>query len=208
MNLAAYGSMDDGIAQGNRRFLVGVGISIAVHVLLLFAYRHTGTSMPVFEPEPTPIEVSIRPLPPPPPPPRVEEPPPPRTAKAMAAPRSARKSAPKRVIAVPESEQAPSPDPFVMQQAEEPAPAPAADGVPKFSMDAAKQTARELAKHHKLGREGTALAQFPEPPLETESKYAKAISKAKRRNCKDDLPGGLLAPLFLMMDKKDSGCKW
>jgi hypothetical protein len=37
---------------------------------------------------------------------------------------------------------------------------------------------------------------------------ARAISSAKRRDCKDGLPGGLLGPLLLLMDKKDSGCKW
>ena len=41
-----------------------------------------------------------------------------------------------------------------------------------------------------------------------QGELAKAISKAKRRNCKDGVPGGLLAPLFLAMDKKDHGCKW
>jgi hypothetical protein len=110
------------------------------------------------------------------------------------------------LIAVPQAEQEAPPDPFVVQQPEEAAP-PGSES-PKFDMHAAKQTARELAGQTKLGREGTALAQFPDPPLETESKFAKAISEAKRRNCKDGLPGGLLAPLFLMMDKKDHGCKW
>ncbi len=75
-------------------------------------------------------------------------------------------------------------------------------------MNTAKQTARQLAGQTKLGREGHANAQFPDPPLETESKLGKAISRAKRRNCKDGVPGGLLAPLFLAMDKKDHGCKW
>lgn len=96
-----------------------------------------------------------------------------------------------------------------MQQPAEPVPdSDSKDDTPKFDMNAAKQTARQLASQTKLGREGTAVAQFPDPPLETESKFAKAISKAKRRNCKDGIPGGLLAPLYLMMDKKDSGCKW
>ena len=39
-------------------------------------------------------------------------------------------------------------------------------------------------------------------------KSARAIAGAKRRDCKDGIPGGLLAPLILLMDKKDSGCKW
>lgn len=206
MDFAAHGSMIDGRARGNGRVLVGVGVSVAVHVLLMFAYRHSGTVLPAAAPEPQPLVVFIRP--PPPAPPRVEVAP--QLRAEPVAQRSARKPVPKRVIAVPASPQEAPADPFVVQQPDAPAPAavPAAEGAPTFDMNAAKQTARQLAGHTRLGREGTALAQFPEPPLETESKYAKAISKAKRRNCKDGLPGGLLAPLFLMMDKKDSGCKW
>lgn len=204
VNFAAHEGMGDGGARGNGRFLAGVGVSIAVHVLLMFAYRHSGPALPAFEPEPEPLVVSIRPLPPPVPP-RVEEATPAPVAQAKPT-RSTRKSTAKRVIAVPETTEPPSPDAFVVQQPQEPA--PVADEAPKFDIDAAKQTARALAGQTKLGREGTALAQFPDPPLETETKAARAISKAKRRNCKDGLPGGLLAPLFLALDKKDSGCKW
>ena len=193
--------MDGGVTTGNRRFLMGIGVSIAVHVLLMFAYRHSGTVLPAAAPEPQPLVVFIRP-PPPPVPPRVEQAPPPR-AEAVAQ-RSARKPVPQRVIAVPASPQEAPADPFIVQQPE----AAPAESEGKFDLDAAKQTARAWAGQTRLGREGTAVAQFPDPPLETESKYAKAISKAKRPNCKDGLPGGLLAPLFLMMDKKDSGCKW
>ena len=49
---------------------------------------------------------------------------------------------------------------------------------------------------------------LPKPPLQTESKFERAIKQAKRPDCKDGVPGGLLAPIFLAMDKKDSGCKW
>ena len=202
MNFAVHGSMDDDRTRGNRRFLVGIGVSLVVHVLVILVYRHSGTVVPVFEPEPQPLVVSIRPLAPPPAPARVEAAP--RVRAESATPRSIRKQTPKRVIAVPESAQ-PSPDPFLVQQPDVP---PALDDAPKFDMDAAKQTARQLAGQTRLGREGTALAQFPEPPLETESKAARAIKKAKRRDCKDGIPGGLLAPLFLAMDKKDHGCKW
>lgn len=188
---------------GNKRFLAGVGISIALHLMLLLAYRGHGPALPLPEADSsTPIAVRILP-PPPPATPRVEAPPQPRAEAA--APRAARKSTPKPVIAVPSAPQQEGvPDAFTVQQAEEPATGEA----PQFSLEDARQTARQLAGRTKLGREGNANAQFPEPPLETESKLAKAIGKAKRRNCKDGVPGGLLAPLFLMMDKKDSGCKW
>ena len=200
------GNVDGGTTRGNRRFLVGIGVSVAVHVLVMFAYRHSGTPSAPIESEPVPITVTIRPLPPPAPP-RVEAPSP--APVAQGSPRSTRKSTPKRVIAVPDSAQPASADAFSVQEPQEPQePAPAAADAPVFDLGAARQTARQLAGQTKLGREGTALAQFPDPPLETETKAARAISKAKRRNCKDGIPGGLLAPLFLAMDKKDSGCKW
>lgn len=208
MNLAAHTSMHEGITRGNKRFVAGVGVSLAVHLLLMFAYRHAGPVAPAFDPAaPSSITVTIRPPPPPPPaPPRVE--PAPRAPAETAAPRRARRAAPAPVIALPPAQESAG-EPFTVQQPAEPVPESDSDSdTPKFDMNAAKQTARQLASQTKLGREGTAVAQFPDPPLETESKFSKAISKAKRRNCKDGIPGGLLAPLFLMMDKKDSGCKW
>jgi hypothetical protein len=204
VNLAARYTGDMGMMQGNKRVLIGVGVSIAVHLLLMFAYRNTGTPVPAFVPEP-PSSIAVRILPPLPPP-RQAEPAPPAPSAAKAA-RSARRSTPQSVIAVPAlPEQEAAPDAFTVEQAAEPAPTPGE--APKFDMNAAKHTARELAGRTKLGIEGTALAQFPDPPLETETKAARAISRTKRANCKDGIPGGLLAPLFLMMDKKDHGCKW
>ncbi len=204
MNLAASYSSDTGMMQGNRRVLTGVGVSVAVHMILLLAYRHTGTSLPAFDAEP-PSSIAVRILPPPPPPPKLEQAPPLRPGPA--APGAARRPPPKSVIAVPASpEPADSADAFSVEQSD--AAAPAQDSAPKFDMGAARQTARELSGRTKLGIEGTALAQFPDPPLETETKAARAIGRTKRANCKDGLPGGLLAPLFLMMDKKDHGCKW
>ncbi|MCC2972846.1 hypothetical protein [Massilia sp. IC2-476] len=200
---AAYGDNTVG-SRGNRRFLVGIGVSVVLHVMLMLAYRGHVPALPALEPEPSaPIAVRILPPPPPPAPPRVEPKPQPRAEPA--APRPARPSTPKPVIAFPASpQQEASPDSFSVQQAEEPAPSEA----PQFDINAARQTARQLASQTKLGREGNANAQFPDPPLETETKAARAINKAKRRDCKDGVPGGLLAPLFLMMDKKDHGCKW
>lgn len=191
--------------QGNRRVLIGVGISIAVHAMLMFAYRHAGPSLPAFEPEP-PASIAVTILPPAPPPP-VEAPPPRAQATPqprVEAPRRAARPAPQELIAVPAApRQEAAPDPFVVEQA------PALENeAPRFDMSAAKSTARALAGQRHLGREDTALAQFPDPPLETETKAARAIGRTKRANCKDGLPGGLLAPLFLMMDKKDHGCKW
>jgi type IV secretory pathway VirB10-like protein len=197
--LAVHDSLHERKRREHRRFLAGVGVSVTVHILLMLAYRTTGPAPAPAVPEP-PSFITVRIAPPPP---RAE----PATRQRSAAPaaRSARKSTPQAVIAVPVSpQQEDAPDAFTVQQADEPAPGEA----PQFDMNTAKQTARQLAGQTKLGREGHANAQFPDPPLETESKLGKAISRAKRRNCKDGVPGGLLAPLFLAMDKKNHGCKW
>ena len=190
--------------RSNRRVMFGVVVSLAVHSLLLLAYRNTSTSpLETALTEPTSILVTIAP-PAPPPAPAPEQRAEPVTPDAPAAPRTARRAPPKAVIAVPDTPAA-APEAFVVQQPETPAPASEA---PIFNMDAARQVARANANLRDPAKAGTALAQFPEPPLQTESKLARGIAAAKRPDCKDGLPGGLLAPIYLLMDKKDSGCKW
>ena len=109
------------------------------------------------------------------------------------------------MIAVDPAPQAAQPDPFTVQQAPQPTEEP---DTPRFDREAARKMARSLANIRDPAREGTAIGQFPDQPLETETRAARAIGAAKRRNCKDGVPGGLLAPLLLLADKKDSGCKW
>lgn len=202
MYLAVQDSLHEGKRREHRRFLAGVGVSVTVHILLMLVYRNTGPAPAPALPEP-PSFITVRIAPPLPAPPRAA--PAARQRSAAPAARSARKSTPQAVIAVPASpEREGAPDAFTVHQADEAAPAEAS----QFDMNVARQTARQLAGQTKLGREGHANAQFPDPPLETESKLGKAIGKAKRRNCKDGIPGGLLAPLLLAMDKKDHGCKW
>lgn len=195
-----------GPGGGQRRLVTGVAVSLALHALFVLAYRNASLVTPVPSPA-APVTIAVT-LAPPPPPPLPEPPAAPveqaAPAQPIAAmPRPARRAPPQEVIAVPapSSEQT---DPFAVQQPDSPAPAAA----PKFDMDAARRIARENAHLRDPAREGTALAQFPEPPLQTESRLSRAIGAAKRGNCKDGLPGGLLAPIYLLMEKKDSGCKW
>ena len=191
------------LQRGNRRIVIGVAVSIAVHALFLLAYRNTTfKTMEIGPAEPTVLSVMIAP-PPPPPEPEIIRPaaPPPSAPKAPTTPRTTRPAPPQAVIAVPESSSA-EPDPFVVQQEETYEPAP------KFDMNAAREVARANAHLRDPSKEGTALAQFPEPALQTESKLARGIREAKRPDCKDGIPGGLLAPIYLLMEKKDSGCKW
>jgi len=192
------------LQRGNRRVVIGVAVSIAVHALFLLAYRNTTfKTMETGPAEPTVLSVMIAPQAPPPPPPSEPEivRPAAPAPSAPTAPRTTRPAPPQAVIAVPESASA-APDPFVVQQEETTEPAP------KFDMNAAREVARANAHLRDPSKEGTALAQFPEPALQTESKLARGIREAKRRDCKDGIPGGLLAPIYLLMDKKDSGCKW
>lgn len=201
MHMAVNHGEPAGLHRGNRRVIIGVAVSIAVHALFLLAYRTTNVKTVEIGPaEPTVLSVMIAPPPPPPPEPEIVRPAAP-APSAPAAARAARPAPPQAVIAVPESANA-EPDPFVVQQEESVAPAP------KFDMNAAREVARANAHLRDPSKEGTALAQFPEPALQTESKLARGIREAKRRDCKDGIPGGLLAPIYLLMDKKDSGCKW
>ena len=184
-----------------QRIGAGLALSLAAHGLLLSSWR---SGAPDLAPEaPRPLAIRVQPAPPPAL--RVETPAPPAAAAAAPA-RSVKPRKKNRVIAVAPAPEAPAkPDPFVVEQAP---PAPAPTDTPRFDLDAARKAARSLANLRDPAREGTVVAQFPEPPLETETRAARAIGAAKRRNCKDGVPGGLLAPLFLLADKKDSGCKW
>lgn len=207
MNVAAagVGSLDEEESRRMQRVALGVAVSILVHCALLTAWRG-GQSVALPEP-PRPLTVRVQP-PPAPPQPRVETPAPPSPVPAPKPERPARPAKPKAppVIAVPpEAKRAGEPDPFLVDQ---PDTAPAETDTPRFDPEAAKRTARSLANMRDPAKEGTAIGQFPEKPLETESRAARAIGAAKRRDCKDGIPGGLLAPLLLLADKKDSGCKW
>lgn len=208
MDLAATGvaAFDEEARRRMQRVALGIVVSILVHGTLLTAW-HGG--QPVVPPAPPrPIEVRVQP-PPAPPRPRVDTVPPAAPKPAPSAPKARPKPKPRApVIAVPpDTNRASEPDPFVVEQPEA-APGPAAPETPRFDPEAAKRTARALANMRDPAKEGTAIGQFPEKPLETESRAARAIKAAKRRDCKDGIPGGLLAPLLLLADKKDSGCKW
>jgi hypothetical protein len=189
------------------RIAAGIALSLAAHVLLLATYRQPTTTLPAAPPER--LTVRLRAAPPPPAPEPVAIKP----AETPAAPvpraqKSLRK--PRPVIAVEPDKRQSTEETYAVEPAP-PAPPPPAPA-PHFDLDAARSMARGMAT--KLANEpdpdkvGTALERLPKPPLQTESKFERAIKAAKRPDCKDGVPGGLLAPIFLAMDKKDSGCKW
>ena len=201
-----------GIAAPRRpyRLAVGIGVSLALHAALLFAWRHQQLAKPSLDTGPAVSTIAVWLRPPPPPPEPAQEvtkarPKPvektTRTASSAGRDKPPRSSA---LIAIPD----PSPgeaepdDVFSVDPQTEPA------GGKRFDRDAALRAAREMADDPDPAKVGTAVGQIPPKPYATETKMARAIAGAKRRDCKDGIPGGLLAPLILLMDKKDSGCKW
>jgi hypothetical protein len=185
--------------QRRSRLMAGLLLSMALHAALLYAWR-LGTPAPSpDQPTLTSIAVWLRP----PPPPKAE--PAPLTPSAptpASAAKPKRRMAPDLIALPPPTPAAPvHPDAFTVEP-------PEPHAVPRFDPDAARKLARQMASEPDPAKAGTAVAQVPPKPLETETKAARVISQAKRRDCKDGIPGGLLAPLLLMMDKKDSGCKW
>jgi hypothetical protein len=189
--------------QANR-IAAGIALSVAAHALLLAFYRQPMTTLPAAAPERLTI--------------RLQAAPPPAEVKPAEAPPVPRAQPPakktRRVIAVAPEQRQSTGDTYAVKPAPEtPAPPSApATTTQHFDVDAARSMARGMAT--KLLNEpdpdkvGTALERLPKPQLQTESKFERAIKQAKRPDCKDGVPGGLLAPIFLAMDKKDSGCKW
>ena len=206
MRLAAAGgeAVGDDPGRAYRRIAAGVALSLAIHALVL-NLQHGGPQREIVD-TPRPLAVRLRPPPPPPAPPVEEAAPPEALARPAPRARPARPRKPRPVIAVdPAPASAPAQaDPFTVQQA----PQPAEPETPHFDREAAHRMARSLANMRDPAKEGTAVGQFPDKPLETETRAARAIGAAKRRDCKDGLPGGLLGPLLILADKKDSGCKW
>ena len=82
----------------------------------------------------------------------------------------------------------------------------------KFDLDAARATARVVGVQDAPNADDAPLARLKKQQLadqfQSESKAAKVISAAKRGDCKDGLPGGLLAPLIMLTQKAGTGCKW
>jgi len=212
MNAVVDRFPDQGFGSGlpDRRQLrsvaVAVAISLAVHVLLLSIYRQPQLpAQPAAATEPLTVRLRAAPASPPaaePARPALE---PAVPEKAAPAPRA---RSPRRIIAVP-PHAAPAVDqPFSVDTPSAPSSPAAPAATPRFDLDAARKAARAVANEPDPARAGTALERLPPKPYETETRIEKAIKGAKRADCKDGVPGGLLAPIFLAMDKKDSGCKW
>ena len=214
-------------ALGSRRGIgLGIAISVLLHVLLIFGYRISMPSGPV--PSGPPAEamtVWLRPAPPPVAvtPPKSRELPPPKAVAKVEPPRKKPKDEEKLAArlrqpapaepAAPSAQAAAAPQPITVRTpAGQLADPLHPELVPKkFDMEAALKTARKVANERDPARANLPVGQLDTHPLypeQTETKLARDIQSASRPDCKTASPGGLLAPLFWMMDKKDSGCKW
>ena len=195
----------------NRRGIaLGIAVSLLLHGALITLWRHVQPTVP---PDTAPrvesIAVWIRPLAAKPPPPPVEvikpkrEPKPvskPKLATARETPAAATAPAasPQAITVVPATPTA-SADTFRQETPE----------TPKFDMEAARKTARKMAGERDPSKVGTAVGQIPDKPLQTETQLARDIAQGKRGDCRTAYAGaGLLAPVLMLLDKKDSGCKW
>jgi hypothetical protein len=184
-----------------RRVAACIAVSLAMHAMLLSVYRQPRpAALPAAASEPLTVRLQAAPETPP----AVEPAQPPAQAEAPAKP-APRARRPRRIIAVPPPATPSNEEKLHVDTP--PADAPA-EATPHFDLDAARSVARKVANEPDPAKAGTALERLPPPPLQTESKLERGIKAAKRPNCKDGIPGGLLAPLYLAMDKKDSGCKW
>lgn len=200
-----YSSHDYRSPARRHHVVLGAGV-VLLHLAFLYGWRYAKPpplpdagprveSITVWIRPPKPI---IKPLPPPPPVARVE---PQREKKPL------RAAAPPRAApAAPASETVP----HAITAAPAPTPAdPLATDAPKFDMEAALSTARKVASEKDPAKAGTAVGQIPDKPLRTETRLARDIASGKRGDCRTAYAGaGLLAPLVMLLDKKDSGCKW
>jgi hypothetical protein len=212
MTTATHHFPDTGFVPDPRqlkRVAAGIAISLALHALLLSLYRQPQPALIPAAPEP--LTVRLRPAVAPPLPLPVPAP------EAQAIPRPQKPAPPVKrtrparpLIAVPPETRQSAEETFAVDAvpATQPQEETPSSATPTLDIKAARSLARRLAREPDPTRAGTALERLPPPPLQTETRAARAIGAARRADCKDGIPGGVLAPLYLMMDKKDSGCKW
>ena len=211
------GGSGGGRPMPNRRGIaLGIAVSLLLHGALITLWRHVQPTVPQdTAPRVESIAVWIRPplaAKPPPPPPPVEVVKPKREAKPVSKPKlataretpaapTAPASSPQAITVVPASPATPAASPDTLRQ-ETPE-------TPKFDMEAARRTARKMAGERDPSKVGTAVGQIPDKPLQTETQLARDIAQGKRGDCRSAYSGaGLLAPVLMLLDKKDSGCKW
>ena len=193
-----------------RSIVLGIAVSLLLHGALIYLWRHVQPAARIdTAPRVESIAVWIRPLAAKPPPPPVEVIKPKREAKPVSKPKLATARETPAAATAP----AASPQAITVVPASPATPAASADTFtqesPKFDMEAARKTARKMAGERDPSKVGTAVGQIPDKPLQTETQLARDIAQGKRGDCRSAYAGaGLLAPVLMLLDKKDSGCKW
>ncbi len=194
----------------------GVAVSVVLHVLLIFGYRLTAPGAPAELPPRDAMTVWLVPPPKPPAPVVVKvEPPPVQPVRPREREKKVEVARPARPAPAATAPEDPSsqaitlpapasnvPDPLYPEQQQQQA--------KQFDMNAALKTARKVANEKDPARAGLPVAQLDDHPLypeQTASELATKMEGAKRKSCLTQ-PGNLLTPLFWLLDKKDSGCKF
>ncbi|QBE63890.1 hypothetical protein [Pseudoduganella lutea] len=192
--------------------VAGIAVSILLHALLLSMLR--APSAPPAQPDERrwaqPLTIRLVPptRPPPPPEPVRRAEPPARQARAKEP-----ASRPAPIRATPERGAPDTEAPPVMTVVPaEPTEAAPADNAPRFDPDAARSAARAMANDLNPPATNWAaekLNRGKEWQETKEQRLGRHIENSARPDCKTAYSGaGLLAPLIMLMDKKDSGCKF
>lgn len=188
---------------GRRRpgLAAGLAVSILLHVLLLAVWRTP--SAPPARPDDArrwTEPLTVRLLPPPPKPITGPKQPQPASVRSVRAP------APAVVAAQPAREPAP------ITATPAPPTAPEPDMPPRFDRDAARSAARGMANDLATPSTNWAADKLNEGKAWQETRDEKLggqVARAARSDCRTAYAGaGLFAPLIMLMDKKDSGCKF
>src|SRR5450830_423865 len=193
-----------------RGIVLGIAVSLLLHAGLIYVWRAVRpAAIADTGPRVESIAVWIRPLAAKPPPPPIAEARPKPEPKPISLPRKTTSREDVPLITA----QQPSQNTISIAPAAPPAPVSTPDALakegPKFDMNAALKTARKVAGERDPSKVGTAVGQIPDKPLQTETQLARDIAEGKRGDCRTAYSGaGIFAPVLMLLDKKDSGCKW
>ncbi|TWI61853.1 hypothetical protein IP91_04452 [Pseudoduganella lurida] len=192
------------------RLVAGLAVSLLLHAVLLLLLRAPSAPPPSDERRwAQPLTVLLVPPKVVPEPIRAPEP------KAEPKPRRVQASArPAPEADTPATRPAPAPITVTQEEATAaaaPAPTPAQEE-PRFDQEAARKSARGMYDAVKPPVTNWAAEKLNKDKEWKETKFerfGKAVANSAREDCKTaHASAGLLAPLFMLADKKDSGCKF
>lgn len=192
------------LAPRRHALFAGLAVSVLLHALLLFYLRLPTATQAAPDTRRWTQLLTVRLLPPPAPPQAAAPAPAPPTPERPTRPRRAA-PAPAPITAAPR----PAPADVSAPPSETATAEATPQAAPQVDLNAARATARALAKDLPTSDNWAADKLARQKALEeTESeRLGKNIARSARPDCRNG-QGGLLAPLIWLMDKKDSGCKF